>query len=84
MLGQSVGSMLLAWECLRAYTPDVWVDTTGCHFTMGVAKVLAGCSTACYVHYPTITTVRTGGRSCSVGAGGWGAGAHTMFTSPSQ
>ena len=61
MLGQSVGSMLLAWACLRAYTPDVWVDTTGCHFTMGVAKVLAGCSTACYVHYPTITTVRTSG-----------------------
>ena len=29
MLGQSLGSMVLAWECLRAFNPDVFIDTTG-------------------------------------------------------
>ena len=57
MLGQSLGSMMLAWECLRAFNPDLFVDTTGCHFSFLVAKLLAGCRVACYVHYPTITTV---------------------------
>jgi alpha-1,2-mannosyltransferase len=65
MLGQSLGSLALAWECLRTFTPDVWVDTTGCHFTMAAAKLLAGCRVGCYVHYPTITTVGTGIRRSS-------------------
>ncbi len=60
MLGQSLGSALLAWEALCAYVPDVWIDTTGCAFTYGVAKLLAQCSVAAYVHYPTITSVRRG------------------------
>ena len=33
MFGQSVGSMFLAWEALRAATPDVFIDTTGYAFT---------------------------------------------------
>lgn len=56
MLGQSLGSMLLAWECLQACTPDIFVDTTGWASTFLVAKLLAGCKVACYVHYPTITS----------------------------
>ena len=63
MLGQSVGSILVAWECLTLFTPDVWIDTTGYAFTLPVAKLLAGCRTACYVHYPTITTVSCAGTS---------------------
>lgn len=58
MAGQSLGSMLLALDCVRAANPDVWIDTTGAAFTMVVAKVLAQCRTIAYVHYPTITTVR--------------------------
>jgi glycosyltransferase involved in cell wall biosynthesis len=56
MLGQSIGSMLVAWECLVRFNPDIWVDTTGYAFTLPVAKLLAACRVACYVHYPTITT----------------------------
>lgn len=56
MLGQSVGSMLVAWECLRSCNPDVFIDTTGYAFTFILAKLFAGCLVACYVHYPTITT----------------------------
>jgi glycosyltransferase involved in cell wall biosynthesis len=56
MLGQSLGSMILAWECLRSCNPDVFIDTTGYAFTFILAKLFAGCLVACYVHYPTITT----------------------------
>lgn len=33
MFGQSVGSMMLAWEALRLATPDIFIDTTGFAFT---------------------------------------------------
>jgi hypothetical protein len=56
MLGQSLGSMVLAMEALLAFTPDVFVDTTGLAFSLPVAWLLAGCRTAAYVHYPTIST----------------------------
>ncbi|RYG44865.1 hypothetical protein EON67_11275, partial [archaeon] len=56
MLGQSLGSMLVAWQALRLYQPDVFVDTTGCAFTFVIAKVFTACRVAAYVHYPTITT----------------------------
>lgn len=65
MLGQALGSARLAWECLRADTPDVFIDTVGAPFALPVAKLLAGCRVAAYVHYPTITTVRLRARAAS-------------------
>ena len=56
MIGQSLGSMVLATEALLKYTPDVFIETTGYAFTDPMAR-LAGCTVACYTHYPTITTV---------------------------
>ena len=56
MIGQSLGSMALAWEALRQLTPHVFVDTTGYAFTFCVARWLAKCRVAAYVHYPTIST----------------------------
>lgn len=56
MLGQSLGSMVLAAEALVRATPDVFIDTTGFAFSFPVAW-LAGCSVGAYVHYPTISTV---------------------------
>lgn len=56
LVGQSVGSMLLAVECLVRLPPRVFVDTTGFAFTYPVARFLGGCSVAAYVHYPTIST----------------------------
>ena len=55
MVGQSLGSMVLALEAIARLPPDVFVDTTGYGFSHPVAKVVAGCSTAAYVHYPTIS-----------------------------
>ncbi len=56
ILGQSLGSMLVACECLVRATPDMFFDSTGFAFTMGIAKLLGACYTAAYVHYPTIST----------------------------
>lgn len=52
----SIGSMVVAWEALRSYTPDVFMDTIGCAPSFLIAKWFAGCHVACYVHYPTIST----------------------------
>ena len=57
LITQSVETIKLAWYALRQLTPHIYIDTTGCAFTFLVAK-LAGCKIICYVHYPTISTVR--------------------------
>ena len=49
MVGQSLGSMALAWEALRLRVPHVFVDTTGYAFTFVVARALAACRVAAYV-----------------------------------
>ncbi|XP_017787167.1 PREDICTED: GDP-Man:Man(3)GlcNAc(2)-PP-Dol alpha-1,2-mannosyltransferase [Nicrophorus vespilloides] len=56
LLGQALGSICLAFEALGQLNPDIFIDTTGFSFTLLVFKVIAGCKTASYVHYPTITT----------------------------
>lgn len=56
MIAESWGTMKLAWYALSVVTPHVFIDTTGCAFTFFVAKLLAGCKVATYVHYPTIST----------------------------
>jgi len=56
MVAQSAETVRLAWKALTKLTPHVYIDTTGCAFTFLVAKLLAGCTVAAYVHYPTIST----------------------------
>ena len=56
MIAESAGTVRMAWAALTQFTPDVYIDTTGCAFTFLVAKVLAGCKVGAYVHYPTIST----------------------------
>lgn len=56
LLGQSVGSMLVAWECLTKAVPDVWCDTTGAAFTFPIARLAGVPHISCYVHYPTVST----------------------------
>lgn len=56
LLGQSIGSLLLAWEAFSLLVPDVFIDTMGYAFTIPLAKALFGIPTAAYVHYPTIST----------------------------
>lgn len=55
LIGQSLGSVLLAWEALNKFTPILYFDTSGYAFTYPIAR-LFGCKVACYTHYPTISS----------------------------
>lgn len=57
LLGQSLGSIVLAWDALSLLVPDVFVDTMGYAFALGFCKLLfRHVPTGAYVHYPTIST----------------------------
>ncbi|KAH9885898.1 glycosyltransferase family 4 protein [Xylariomycetidae sp. FL2044] len=57
LLGQSLGSLILGWDALSLLVPDIFVDTMGYAFTLGMCKILfPDMPTAAYVHYPTIST----------------------------
>ncbi|PWA71247.1 UDP-Glycosyltransferase superfamily protein [Artemisia annua] len=54
MIGQSLGSVYLAWEALNKFVPLYYLDTSGYAFTYPLAR-LFGCKVICYTHYPTIS-----------------------------
>lgn len=57
LIGQSIGSIILAWDAFSLVVPDVFVDTMGYAFSLGLCKFLfPKVSTGAYVHYPTIST----------------------------
>eukprot|EP00298_Acanthocystis_sp_HF-20_P002103 c12561_g1_i2.p1 GENE.c12561_g1_i2~~c12561_g1_i2.p1 ORF type:complete len:482 (+),score=157.99 c12561_g1_i2:26-1471(+) len=56
LLGQTIGGLFCALECLLKFQPDIFIDTTGHAVTFPVFKLLGGSNVACYVHYPTIST----------------------------
>ncbi|KAF9453183.1 glycosyltransferase family 4 protein [Macrolepiota fuliginosa MF-IS2] len=56
LLGQSLGSIYLAWEAMSILIPDLYIDTMGYAFTFRVASILGRIPVGAYVHYPTIST----------------------------
>ncbi|KAI1327609.1 hypothetical protein F5Y16DRAFT_188866 [Xylariaceae sp. FL0255] len=57
LLGQSLGSVIMGWDAFSLLVPDIFVDTMGYAFTLGLSKLLfPNVPTAAYVHYPTIST----------------------------
>ncbi|CAG9979209.1 unnamed protein product [Clonostachys byssicola] len=57
LLGQSLGSVVLGWDAFSLLVPDIFIDTMGYAFTLGLAKLLfPRMPTGAYVHYPTIST----------------------------
>ncbi|KAG7088173.1 hypothetical protein E1B28_012192 [Marasmius oreades] len=56
LLGQSIGSMFLAWEAMNKLIPDLYIDTMGYAFTFHVVTWVANIPSGAYVHYPTIST----------------------------
>lgn len=56
MLGQSLGSLILAYEAISSFVPDVFIDTMGYAFTLPFVSSVLEIPTAAYVHYPTIST----------------------------
>ncbi|KAK4915613.1 hypothetical protein LTR28_013536, partial [Elasticomyces elasticus] len=80
LLGQSLGSLLLAYDAFNLLVPDIFVDTMGYAFALALCKLLfLDVPTAAYVHYPTISTDMLGtlddevaGRGANAGLGrGW-------------
>ncbi|CAG8058679.1 unnamed protein product [Penicillium olsonii] len=57
LLGQSLGSLVVAYDALTLLVPDVFVDTMGYAFTLAFCKWLfPTVPVGAYVHYPTIST----------------------------
>ncbi|KAL0960579.1 hypothetical protein HGRIS_005613 [Hohenbuehelia grisea] len=56
LLGQSLGSMYLAWEAMTKLIPDLYIDTMGYAFTFQIVGLIAQVPVGAYVHYPTIST----------------------------
>lgn len=75
LLGQSLGSILLAWDAFTLLAPDVFVDTMGYAFTLATCKWLfPKVPTGAYVHYPTISTDMLRSLHDEVGTQGLNAG----------
>ncbi|XXQ29727.1 GDP-Man:Man(3)GlcNAc(2)-PP-Dol alpha-1,2-mannosyltransferase [Plasmodiophora brassicae] len=56
LLLQSLGSVVLAFECLVRHRPGTFIDTTGFAFTYPLARHIFRCAVITYTHYPTIST----------------------------
>lgn len=75
LLGQSLGSLFLAYDAFSLLAPDVFVDTMGYAFALGLSKLLfPRVPTGAYVHYPTISTdmlgsLHTPGQGVNAGQG---------------
>ncbi|KAJ6615416.1 mannosyltransferase [Mycena sp. CBHHK59/15] len=54
LLGQSLGSVVLAAEALSLFVPDAYIDTMGYAFTLPLVACLR-VPVGAYVHYPTIS-----------------------------
>lgn len=57
LLGQSLGSIPLAYDAFSLLVPDIFIDTMGYSFSVALCHFLfPHVPTAAYVHYPTIST----------------------------
>lgn len=56
LLGQALGSIILAFEALYKLPPDVWCDTMGYPFTYPFIHWFASIPVIAYTHYPIISS----------------------------
>lgn len=75
LLGQSIGSLILAYDAFTLLVPDVFIDTMGYAFALALSSLLfPTVPTGAYVHYPTISTdmldsLNEGGQGVNAGTG---------------
>ncbi|KAI9848191.1 MAG: asparagine-linked glycosylation protein [Sclerophora amabilis] len=75
LLGQSLGSLISAYDAFSLLVPDIYIDTMGYAFTLAFTKFLfPDVPTGAYVHYPTISTdmlgsLDEGGQGVNAGSG---------------
>lgn len=76
LLGQSLGSLVVAYDAFTLLVPDIFIDTMGYAFALGFCKLLfPAVPTGAYVHYPTISTDMLQSLDDSTGIQGVNAGA---------
>lgn len=76
LLGQSLGSLVVAYDAFSLLVPDIFVDTMGYAFTLAFSKLLfPAVPTGAYVHYPTISTDMLQSLDDTTGIQGVNAGA---------
>lgn len=57
LLGQSLGSLILAYDAFSMLVPDIFIDTMGYAFSLAFSRLLfPTMPLGGYVHYPTIST----------------------------
>ncbi|KAI9852865.1 MAG: asparagine-linked glycosylation protein [Thelocarpon superellum] len=57
LLGQSMGSVVLALDAFSLLPPDIFIDTMGYAFAIALSSLFfPAVPTGAYVHYPTIST----------------------------
>jgi alpha-1,2-mannosyltransferase len=75
LIGQSIGSLILAWNAFTLLVPDIFIDTMGYSFALALSSLFfPTVPTGAYVHYPTISTdmldsLNEGGQGVNAGAG---------------
>jgi len=75
LLGQSLGSVVLAYDAFSLLVPDVFIDTMGYAFSLALSSwFFPDVPTGAYVHYPTISTdmldsLQVGGQGVNAGTG---------------
>lgn len=80
LLGQSLGSLILAYDAFSLLVPDVFIDTMGYAFTLALSHYLfPSVPTGAYVHYPTISTDMLDSLDDKTGHKGVNSGAGTGF-----
>ena len=80
LLGQSLGSLVLAHDAFSLLVPDIFIDTMGYAFAVAFCKYLfPWIPTAAYVHYPTISTDMLSSLDDTTGTKGMHSGAGSGF-----
>ena len=70
LLGQSIGSLVLAMDAFSLLVPDIFIDTMGYAYALALAKFcFPDMPTGAYVHYPTISTDMLGSLDMEPGKG---------------
>ncbi|KAL9579509.1 MAG: hypothetical protein Q9203_006665, partial [Teloschistes exilis] len=70
LLGQSLGSLILAYDAFSLLIPNIFIDTMGYAFALAFSKFFfPTIPTGAYVHYPTISTDMLGSLNSSAGQG---------------
>lgn len=70
LLGQSLGSLVLAYDAFSLLVPDIFIDTMGYAFTLAFCRLFfPRIPTGAYVHYPTISTDMLGSLDAEAGKG---------------